>query len=76
MDCSLKDVLVFVSGADRMPVLGFKKNLSIHFHEGYLATSSTCALQLHLPTIHGHDYNKFKDAMILSLLGNDGFGTI
>ena len=75
--CSLEDILVFCSGASHVPPLGFDKPPTISFeYESVLATASTCDIQLRLPVLHGCDYLKFKDAMILSLKGNDGFGGV
>ena len=42
---------------------------------GSLAEAHTCGLHLVLPTVHSC-YNSFKRAMVLSLLGNDGFGQL
>ena len=36
---------------------------------------STCDLQLCLP-IQYEDYGDFREAMVMSLLGNDGFGGV
>ena len=73
--CSLNDVLVFFTGADEIPPLGFPKVCSVIFlHDAKLATASTCDLQLRLPTGHGEDFSSFQEAIILSILGNDGFG--
>jgi len=68
--------LIFISGADRLPVLGFDKEPSIIFQEAILATASTCDLQLRLPTVHGTNFDKFKESMVLSIIGNDGFGMV
>ncbi|KAJ7992891.1 hypothetical protein DPEC_G00266780 [Dallia pectoralis] len=57
---SLVDLLVFITGEDQIPPLGFHKKLSIrfynhgqdHHHAVYnvcLPHASTCALELHLP---------------------------
>ena len=75
--CKVGDVLAFCSGADRIPPLGFGKQPKIEFlRQGYkLATASTCDIVLRLPTIHG-DYESFKDAIIMSLKDNDGFGGV
>ena len=70
--CSLEDVLIFFSGSDQVPPLGFEKEPAISFHDSVLATSSTCDLQLRLP-MHG-SYTRFREAMYLSTKGNDGFG--
>ena len=68
---------MFCSGASQVPPLGFDRSLTLTFHyAGVLATASTCALQLRLPVCHGSDYSNFKDIMIMSLKGNDGFGGV
>ena len=67
------------TGADRVPPLGFDKDCSVSFLHGpgaKLATSSTCDLQLRLPTCHGEDFSSFKEAFIMSLKDNDGFGGV
>ena len=56
--CSLTD-LVFVSGADHVPPLGFEKSpnvVFIHTEGRCLPTASTCDIQLRLPTSHGSNY--------------------
>ena len=78
IDCTLEDVLVFFSGANHIPPLGFdvKPTLGfVNFSTATLPTASTCDLQLRLPSVY-KDYCKFKDAMILGLKGNDGFGGV
>lgn len=71
----MEDVLVFFSGSSCIPPLGFDKQPTISFnHDGTLATASTCDLQLRLPVVHD-SYEKFKEAMLLSLKGHDGFGS-
>lgn len=75
----MTDVLVFCCGAERIPPLGFGKDPKItflHKGDGKLATASTCDIILRLPTLHGEDYQSFKEAMIMSLKGNDGFGGV
>lgn len=79
--CDVKDILVFFTGADRIPPLGFSKVPKVTFLHSNVTTlkfctASTCDLQLRLPTCHGEDYEAFKDAMIMSLKGNDGFGGV
>lgn len=67
-------MLVFFSGLSDTPPLGFDTEPTLHFnHSGILATASTCDLQLKLPATHT-SYEKFKEAMVLSIKGNDGFG--
>ena len=42
----------------------------------WLYTSTTCDLQLRIPTVHGDNYSSFREALILSIKGNDGFGGV
>lgn len=75
----MEDVLVFFSGSDHVPSLGFSSNPKVSFLHGEtktFCTSSTCDIQLCLPTCHGKDYQASKDAMIMSLKDNDGFGGV
>lgn len=79
VECTVEDVMAFFSAASQVPPLGFDKDPTITFnHAGntVLATASTCDLQLRLPTIHGSIYEDFKEALILSIKGNDGFGGV
>lgn len=73
--CSVEDVLVFFSGADCLPPLGFHRSPELHFLEpaDLFPTASTCSLILRLPTRY-HDYESFKVAMVQALTMNDGFG--
>lgn len=77
--CSLEDVLMFCSGTDCVPVLGFDRQPTITFlhhpEKGKLPTASACDIQLRLPAVY-KEYSGFRDAMILGLLGNDGFGGV
>ena len=81
---SVSDVLAFCSGANRLPPLGLGRMPSVVFlrpHDGQarpqkLATASTCAVLLRLPTFHGDNFGSFRDAMIRSLKESDGFGGI
>ena len=63
---------MFFSGTDREPPLGFNPRPKLLFSEEMLASASTCSLRLTLPTNHD-SYQSFKESMVLSLLGNDGF---
>ena len=72
-------MLVFFTGADRIPPMGFSKRLTATFllnPKDKFATASTCDLQLRIPTGYGNNLDAFVDAMILSLKGNDGFGGV
>jgi len=76
--CCLEDVLVFFTGADKVPPLGFDKEGSVTFLHGpgeKLATASTCYLQLRLPACHKKDF-LFKEAFVMSVEDNDGFGSV
>ena len=57
--------------------MGYNKKPTLKFHENarerQFPTASTCSLTLYLPTIHT-SFEEFTDAMIMALLGNDGFG--
>lgn len=71
------DVLVFFSGINCIPPVGFPRKPKVSFLEGKarLCTSSTCDICLRLPTQYV-EYAPFEEAMILSLKGNDGFGGV
>ena len=58
-----------------IPPLGFDKTLKVTFLYGdaKLCTSSTCDLQLRLPTRYTK-YDYFREAMLMSIVDNDGFG--
>ena len=66
-------ILIFFSGMDRDPPLGFGGTPQLVFSCEKYASASTCVFKLRLPLEH-NCYRSFKEAMILSLLGNDGFG--
>ena len=71
---SLADVMIFFSGADQEPPLGFQTRPSLRFADGPLATASACICMLHLPK-HS-TYEVFRDKMTLSILGHGGFDRI
>lgn len=74
IDTKLEDVLIFVTGAGSIPPTGFPVRPCVSFlhHKQKLSTASTCDQALRLPIYE--DYVAFKEAMILSILGNDGLG--
>ena len=77
--CSLAHVLIFASGADHIPLLGYENSPTLEFVHNetkVLPTASTCDVQLRLPTTHGNNYQKFKEMMMMAILGHDGFGGI
>lgn len=77
---TLQTVLFFVTGTDRVPPTGFSPELTLTFlHEekDTLATASTCACELRLPTAYANrNYTDFEERMVLSLKGSRGFGTL
>ena len=64
-----EDILIFFTGADQPPPLGFASTPRLMFSEDTLASASTCALRLTLPIQH-QTYESFKYSMILSLMGH------
>jgi hypothetical protein len=68
-----EDCLIFFTGADREPPLGFPRKAKLQFISGVLATASTCDFTLYLPYCHA-TYETFKAFMIESLVSHGGFG--
>lgn len=68
---ALKDFLVFCTGSDCVPPLGFVKSPELRFlkKEAVLPTASTCDMILRLP-ICFDTYSMFKDKMIEALLSS------
>ena len=79
VECNLENILSFCSGADNIPPAGFPKEPSLvfdHAKAAILPTASTCDIALRLPTVHGREYWKFKECMLLGIKGHDGFGGV
>ncbi|KAG9273569.1 G2/M phase-specific E3 ubiquitin-protein ligase-like [Astyanax mexicanus] len=80
MNITYEDVLVFVTGADAVPPLGFQQNCQIDFYGleagcRRIPYSSTCACCLFLP--RGiRDEAEFRDLMFTALRGSLGFGKV
>ncbi len=73
-----EDILIFFSGAEKVPPLGFNTQPVLAFLHGpqdTLPTASTCTLTLCLPTMH-RQYPEFRNALIHALLGHGGFGQV
>ena len=77
----LPQLLIFITGADNIPVLGFPKNIDIDFFDveprsRRFPMASTCGLQLQLPRgIHSID--EFEGLTVRALKeGSHGFGKI
>ena len=74
---TLEDVMVFFSGAEKPPPLGFPKKPTLDFSSTNMyPTSSTCTLMFMLPTKYGTDYEAFKKAMTIGLKCHGGFGNM
>ena len=56
---TLEDVVIFATGANIPPTLGFDTIPTISFTDGGFPTANTCATTLRLPTIHT-SYEDFK----------------
>lgn len=70
--------MVFFSGTERIPPLGFEQQPTIEFIQDQsklYCTASTCDLVLRLPTRY-QDYPSFRGAMLMSIIDNDGFGGV
>jgi len=66
----LEDILVFVTGADLIPPMGFDRAPEIFFYHTSqlkLAVASTWSPSITLPTCHD-SYKNFKDAMVESIV--------
>ncbi len=71
---TLQDILVFVTGADHIPPMGFEKQLTWSFDsESIFPLSSTCSMTLYLPTKHQH-YDTFKFNIVEGLVNGFDFG--
>lgn len=76
-EISLEDIMIFYSGTDKMPPLGFLHKLTLEFNnDNIYPTASTCTLTLVLPTKYYMDYDSFKNSMYVGLKYHGGFGTI
>ncbi len=74
---TLADILIFFTGSDREPPLGFLLSPTLEFtHNTPLANASTCSLIIRLPTSNSATYDAFKEKMIMSFLGHGGFHVI
>ena len=75
----MEDILIFVTGADRVPLLGFSRLIAISFYDQEDAQgrpwSSTCSLELRLPR-GVEDTKAFEELMVSSLKESCGFGKV
>ncbi|XP_031559871.1 G2/M phase-specific E3 ubiquitin-protein ligase-like [Actinia tenebrosa] len=81
---TLKELLIFVTGAEQIPPCGFDKKIEICFYDAHesgnpnvcrLPYASTCSMTLYLP-LGLKDVVEFKTVMAKSLEGYGGFGSI
>ena len=70
---TLEDILIFFTGSDCEPPLGFHPKPTLRFLDQDLATAGTCEMGFCLPIKHDQ-YDIFKRKLVLSLFGHDGFG--
>lgn len=76
---TLQDIMVFLTGCDSVPPLGFGDvQPGILFTDGaVLPTVSTCSLTLCFPRSFPTDFQQFKEKMDFVILGSHGFfGTV
>ncbi|XP_077864045.1 G2/M phase-specific E3 ubiquitin-protein ligase-like, partial [Saccoglossus kowalevskii] len=76
----LKDIIVFATGLDDIPALGFSPSPTLEFNEGkedtnmVLQMTNTCYNILRIPLVKS--YKIFKDSMEFGLLNSAGFGRV
>jgi hypothetical protein len=70
---NLEDVLVFITGANVPPPLGFDSTPTIELTDGNFPTANTCSTTLHLPTVY-EEYEVFKGKMDFSILNSPSLG--
>ena len=68
---SLSDILGFFTGADHPPPCGFPVPAALYFNnDAVLATASTCAITLTLPTKDANNPTSFREKLLLSFKHN------
>lgn len=72
-NATLQDVLVFATGANEPPPMGFESALNLELMMGKFPLANTCGLTLLLP-LHHAEYNLFKEAMDFAILNSPCFG--
>lgn len=73
--CNLDEVLIFCTGSDCVPPVGFHKKIDVIFLESeeILPTASTCSLEFRIPICH-KDSSTFNEKMELALKCGMEFG--
>ena len=72
--CTLTDILIFATGAARVPPLGFSPRPGIQFCLSKFPKANTCANILILPLEYYQNYEQFKESMIFGILNSPAFG--
>lgn len=74
---TLGTVLSFTTGSESVPPMGFDHPLGLRFNStNVLPTSSTCALELTLPSMYHDDDLAFMNKMSYGLRNHGGFGCL
>ena len=73
VDVSLKDVLIFATGSEDIPPMGFVNRPLIEFKDQQLPTASTCGPLLVLP-LHVDNEKTFIEKMCFGIKDCCGFG--
>ena len=72
---TLPMVLNFFSGAEEVPPEGFHNEVVLSFNPiNPFPTSSTCAVELTLPSQYSNDYYTFKKMLDIGFTCHRGFG--
>lgn len=77
----LQDILMFVTGAESIPAIGFSPQPTIEFQHGFGASrklsANTCGNVLKLPVSEKMtNYTNFKSEFIFCMLNSPGFGNV
>lgn len=72
---TLAEVLIFFTGADNIPPLGYQSASMYFNHDRIFPTGSTCAITLTLPTKHVK-YEDFKRHLNIGFTLHGGFGLL
>ena len=72
---TFKDILVFSTGSDAVPAVGFQPQPSVSFaaDDSKYPRGKTCGNELELPVIN-KTYSDFKENMEFGILNSSGFG--
>ena len=72
---SLRDIMIFLTGCDLIPPLGFSVTPAIEFTDDEMfPKASTCSLTLTFSRKVKTNFADFKEIMDLTILGSQSFG--